>query len=194
MAASTSTATFLPAVEKPKSLFLKLGYYFMRKKFGKVMTPASVFSARMPTAFTLFYGKIGTLDKKLQLSPDTVLLLRERVASINGCGFCMDATRAVALDKSMANEAKFDALDQYRTSPLFGDSERSALDYATELTATKAVVGDTFAQLSHHYSEREICDIVRVIASEHLYNINNVGLNIGSDGMCDINAKKRGSR
>lgn len=191
MATSANTATFLPPVEKPKGVFLKLGYYFMRKKFGKVMTPLSVFSARMPTAFTLFYGKIGKLDKKLQLSRDTVLLLRERVSSINGCLFCMDTTRAAALDRSIDNEAKFDALDEYRTSSLFTDAERSALDYATELTAHKAVDQDTFTQLSRHYSEREICDIVWVIASEHLYNINNVGLNIGSDGFCEISAQKR---
>jgi Phospholipid methyltransferase len=32
------------------------------------------------------------------------------------------------------NEAKFDALEQYRTSELFTDAERAALDYVTELT------------------------------------------------------------
>ena len=191
LATSTNTATFLPPVEKPKSLFLRMGYYFMKKKFGKIMTPLSVFSARMPTAFTLFYGKIGKLDKKLKLSPDTARLLRQRVASINGCLYCMDTNRAAALDKSMENEAKYDALGQYRTSRLFTGAERSALDYATELTANRAVDRDTFAQLSRHYNEREICDIVWVVASEHLYNINNIGLNIGSDGFCAISAKKR---
>jgi AhpD family alkylhydroperoxidase len=188
---SINTATFLPPVEKPKGLFLKMGYFFMKKKFGKVMTPLSVFSARMPTAFTLFYGKIGALDKKLKLSSDTALLLRQRVASINGCLYCIDTSRAAALDKSMDNEAKYDALGQYRTSPLFTDAERSALDYATELTANHAVARDTFAQLSRYYNERQICDIVWVVASEHLYNINNIGVNIGSDGFCAISAKKK---
>jgi hypothetical protein len=32
------------------------------------------------------------------------------------------------------NQAKFDALDEYGTSPVFNDAERAALDYVTELT------------------------------------------------------------
>jgi hypothetical protein len=40
--------------------------------------------------------------------------------------------------------------------------------------------------LEWHFSEREICDIVWLVASEHLYNKTNVGLNIGSDGFCEV--------
>jgi alkylhydroperoxidase family enzyme len=188
MATSAQTAPFLPPIEKPSSLFMRLGYYFMRKKFGKVMTPASVFSARMPTTFTTFYGKVGRLDKKLRLPIDTVLLLRERVASTNGCLFCVDATHARALGHSKELAAKFDALVNYATSPLFSPAERAALDYATDLTAHKAVDTDTFAELRRYYNDREICDIVWVVASEHLYTLNNLGLNIGSDGLCEIAA------
>jgi hypothetical protein len=32
---------------------------------------------------------------------------------------------------------------------------------------------------------------VYVVATEHLYNINNVGLGIGSDGMCELDPKLR---
>ena len=191
MATFAQTAPFLPPIEKPKSLFMRLGYYFMRKKFGKVMTPASVFSARMPTVFTTFYGKVGKLDKKLQLPIDTVLMVRERVAGTNGCLFCVDATRARALERSKELAAKFDALENYATSPIFSSAERAALDYATDLTAHKAVSADTFAELRRYYSEREICDIVWVVASEHLYNLNNLALNIGSDGLCEIAAASK---
>jgi alkylhydroperoxidase family enzyme len=96
----------------------------------------------------------------------------------------MDIGRSVAIKASM-NEAKFDALEQYRTSTLFSDAERAALDYVTELTRDKKVNRDTFARLSRHYSEREICEIVWLAASEHLYNVTNIGLNIHSDMLCD---------
>ncbi|HMA69986.1 MAG TPA: hypothetical protein VKP67_00620 [Xanthobacteraceae bacterium] len=89
------------------------------------------------------------------------------------------------------NEAKFDALDHHSTSPLFTDAERAALDYVTELTRDKKVNPDTFARLSRHYSERAICEIVWLVASEHLYNMTNIGLNIHSDMLCDISRKKR---
>ena len=185
-----SMETFLPPIEKPQGLIMKLAYYFTRREFGKVLTPLKVHSARLPAAFGLFYTKIASLDKKLTLSPETALLIREQVARINVCEFCMDIGRSFTINASM-NEAKFDALDQYRTSALFTDAEHAALDYVTELTKDKKVDPDTFARLSTHYSERQFCEIVWLVASEHLYNMTNIGLNIHSDMLCDVNRKKR---
>jgi alkylhydroperoxidase family enzyme len=124
-------------------------------------------SARLPPAFGLFYSKISKLDQKLTLSPEMVLLIRHQVARINICLFCIDIARSFTIKVSMNDEStKFDALDQYRTSPLFSDAERAALDYVTELTTDKKVNPDTFARVSRHYSEREICEIVWLVASE----------------------------
>lgn len=185
---SNADDPFLPAIEKPKGLMMKLAYYFTRRQFGKVLTPLKVYSARLPVAFGMFYGKIGRLDKKLRLSAETDMLIRELVARINVCSFCVDIGRSFAIKASM-NEAKFDALEQYRTSPLFTDAERAALDYVTELTRDKKVNPSTFARMAGFYSEREICEIVWLVASEHVYNITNIGLNIHSDMLCDISRK-----
>jgi alkylhydroperoxidase family enzyme len=184
--------TFLPPIEKPQGLRMKLAYYFTRRQFGRVLTPLKVHSARLPVAFGLFYTRIGELDKKLVLPPETVLLIREQVARINVCLFCMDIGRSFAIKATM-NEAKFDALEQYPTSPLFTDAERAALDYVTELTTEKKVNPETFARLSRYYSEREICEIVWLVASEHLYNVTNIGLNIHSDMLCDISRRSNSS-
>jgi alkylhydroperoxidase family enzyme len=183
-------STYLAPVTQPKGLMIKMGYRYTRRQFGKVPGPLSVFCARMPTAFTSFYGKVGKLDKKLELPADTARLIRERVASINLCLYCMDANRYAAIQASPDSAAQLDALDDYATSPLFTDRERAALAYASELTETKSVSPDTFAALTRHYSEREICDIVWLVASEHLYNINNLGLGIGSDGLCEVPAAR----
>jgi hypothetical protein len=182
--------TFLAPIEKPNGLIMKLAYYFTRRQFGKVLTPLKVHSSRLPPAFGLFYTKIGRLDKKLSLPAETALLIREQVARINVCLFCIDIGRAFTIKASM-NQDKFDALDEYRTSPLFSDAERAALDYVTELTKNKNVNPDTFARMSHYYSEREICEIVWLVATEHVYNMTNIGLNIHSDMLCDIGKKKQ---
>jgi alkylhydroperoxidase family enzyme len=184
--------TFLPPIEHPHGLIMKLAYYFTRHQFGKVLTPLKVHSARLPAAFGLFYSKIGKLDKKLTLPAEAVMLIREQVARINVCLFCMDIGRAFTIKASM-NQAKFDALEQYRTSDLFTEAERAALDYVAELTKEKRVSPDTFARLSRHYSERAICEIVWLVASEHLYNMTNIGLNIHSDMLCDISKRKKGN-
>jgi alkylhydroperoxidase family enzyme len=181
--------TFLSPIEKPKAPLMKLAYVMTRRQFGKVITPLKVFCARLPVAFGLFYSKISQLDKKLELPPETVMLIREQVARLNICLFCIDIGRSFVIKASM-NEAKFDWLEHYGTSPLFTDAERAALDYVTELTKEKKVEPKTFARMAAHYSERGICEIVWLVASEHFYNMTNIGLNIHSDMLCDISRKK----
>jgi alkylhydroperoxidase family enzyme len=189
ISAISSTGTFLPPIENPQGLMMKLVYAMTRRQFGKVLTPLKVFSARMPVGFGLFTAKIGKLDKKLLLPPEMAMLVREQVARINVCLFCIDIGRSFTIKASM-NQAKFDALEDYRSSALFSDGERAALDYVTELTKDKRVNPDTFARMANYYSERAICEIVWLVASEHFYNMANIGLNIHSDMLCDISRKK----
>jgi alkylhydroperoxidase family enzyme len=182
-------ATFLAPIEKPHGLLTKLAYAGTRRQFGKVLTPVKIVYSRMPVAFGLFASRIAKLDKKLELAPETQMLVRERVARINVCEFCIDIGRYFAIQSGM-NEAKFDALNGYATSPLFSDAERALLDYVTELTRDKSVKPETFEGLAKHYSERAICEIVWLVASEHFYNMTNIGLNIHSDMLCNITKKK----
>ncbi|MCW3127413.1 MAG: carboxymuconolactone decarboxylase family protein [Bacteroidetes bacterium] len=181
--------TFLAPIEKPDGLMMKLVYFFTRRQFGKVLTPLKVYAARMPLAFGMFSGKIAQLDKKLILSKEMIMLVREQVARINICLFCMDIGRSFTISQSL-NEAKFDALENYSISPLFSDAERAALDYVTALTRDKKVDKAGFDRMARYYTERQICDIIWLVASEHVYNITNIGLNIHSDMLCDISRKK----
>jgi alkylhydroperoxidase family enzyme len=89
------------------------------------------------------------------------------------------------------NETKFNSLEEYKTSSLFSDKERAALDYVTMLVRDKKMDKETFDNMARYYSEREICEIVWLVASEHVYNMTNIGLNIHSDMLCDLDRKKR---
>lgn len=184
-----NTQTFLPPIEKPKSLMMKLVYYLTKRQFGKVITPVKVGSARLPIAFGIWGGKMYQLDKKMILPKEMIFLIRNRVASINICEFCMDIGRYKAM-KELMNEEKFNAVNEYNSSPLFSDAEKAALDYVTELTKDKKVNPQTFSKMAACYSEREICEIVFLVASEHTSNITNIGLNIHSDMFCDISKKR----
>jgi len=181
--------TFLPPIEHPSGFINKIVYAMSKKQFGKVPTPVKVVYSRMPAGFGMFVSKISKLDKQLELPPETAFLVREQVAHINVCTFCTDIGRYFVI-KAQMNEAKFDALADYKSSPLFSEAERAALDYVTELTRDRAVQPETFERLRRHYSERAICEIVWLVASEHFYNLTNLGLNIHSDMLCDI-ARKR---
>ena len=181
--------TYLAPIERPQGLVKKLVYAMSRRQFGKVPTPVKVVYSRLPVGFGMFVAKIAKLDKELTLPPETAMLIREQVAHINVCTFCTDIGRYFVI-KARLNEAKFDALPEYSTSPLFSEAERAALDYVTELTRDKKVDPKTFARMASHYSERAICEIVWLVASEHFYNMTNIGLNIHSDMLCDISKRK----
>jgi len=183
---------FLPPIDNPEDPTIKQTYEMVRQYFGKVFTPLKVHSARLPPEFMQFYMKIGELDRSLQLPQETALLIRGQVARLNVCLFCIDINRYAAVKGSMG-EAKLDSLEHYKTSPLFTDGERAALDYVTELTREKKVNPQTFARLSKYYSERQICEIVYLVASEHVYNMTNIGLNIHSDMLCKVPAKHNSS-
>jgi len=184
--------TYLPPIERPSGLVMKLVYWMTRRRFGKVMTPLKVISARMPLAFGTWVGKVSRLDRKLSISQELNILIRQQVARINVCEFCIDISRWFALQQAHAVE-KVDALEHYATSPLFSVAERAALEFVTRLTRDKTVSPAVFHRVAEHFSERQICDIAWVVASEHVYNLSNIAFNIHSDGFCKVDLSKPAS-
>ncbi|MGH3471133.1 MAG: carboxymuconolactone decarboxylase family protein [Nocardioidaceae bacterium] len=178
--------TYLSPVTKPTSQLMRIMFAVSRKMFGLVPGPFSVFSTRMPFAFLSFFGKVSRLDKKLTLPHDLVVLVRERVASINMCTWCMDAQQWYVRKRTPEMIPKLDALPDYTTSPMFSSAERAALDYASELTEQKRVSRKVFERVAEQFDERQICELSWLVSSEHLYNINNLGLGIESDGLCEV--------
>jgi hypothetical protein len=177
--------TYLKPVESPQSLLWKMIYSFSRKTFGKVLTPLKISSVRLPVGFAFFSMKIGKLDKKLRLPAEQVMLVRQQVARLNVCLFCIDIARSFTIKASM-NQAKFETLDHYQSSPLFSEAEKALLNFVTLLTRERRMDPETFSALAKHYPEREICEIVWLVSTEFYYNIGNIGLNIHSDMLCEI--------
>lgn len=187
LANAVSDEPFLAPVERPQSFIMRLVYAMTRKQFGKVLTPLKVWAVRLPPAFGSFVGKISRLDKKLVLPQDIQFLVRQRVAQLNTCSFCIDIGRYFAMKEHVAEE-KIGALERYDQSPLFNERERAALDYVTELTRDRRISPAAIARLKANFSDREICEIAWLVAGEHVYNMINVGLNIHSDMLCRVSA------
>ena len=177
---------YLTPIDKPRSLRLRLLAGVLKRFFGKTPSWLTVWSARMPFGFTAWVGKVNSLNKKLTVDPDTVVLLRARVDDLNTCLQCQDSSRWYVSRKRPHLVPKLDALFDYRHDPMFSAKERAALDFATELAEHRGVSPDTFRELSAHYSERQVCEIVWVVSSNFLLNINNLGMGIGSDGLCEL--------
>jgi len=175
----------LEPIEKPTGLLMRIAYWMTRRQLGKVITPMKVMYPRMPGVLKLSYEIQKFEMKGLRLEPELHFMVGILAAQINGCSFCVDIGRAVAIRRHLGME-KFNALSEYRTSPLFSDRERAALAYAEEATRQKRVSDATFEALRTHFSEWEIMEITWVNAVENYFNLITLPLEIESDGLCAI--------
>ena len=181
----------LEPIENPSNLKLRVAYWLSKRRLGKVLTPMKVVYARIPRVLRGSYEMSKFEDRGIRLDPALKLLVKSLTARINGCGFCLDMARALAIEQHIGLE-KFHALDEYRVSPLFRERERAALAYAEEATRHKRVSDETFENLSRHFNEREIVEITWINAFENYYNLISIPLEIESDGLCSI-AQSRAS-
>jgi alkylhydroperoxidase family enzyme len=175
----------LEPIEKPKGLKLRFIYWYAPRMYGKVPTNVKVIAARAPKTMDLFsaLGKYETKGVRLDKEIHYEILMF--VAETNGCGFCVDFGHMMVMKDNM-NMQKFNALPEYRTSPLFSDRERAALAYAEEVTRKKRVVDDTFDKLRRYFKDWEIVEITTLVAIQNFENLLNIPLGIGSDGLCAI--------
>lgn len=156
-----------------------------RRSFGKVPTSIGVVVARSPKVLGLA-SAMGKYEKKgIHLGKELPYMINMVVSETNGCGFCLDVGRTMAVKDNMDME-KLNALPAYRTSSLFSDKERAALRYAEEATLNKRVSDATFNELQRHYGDREIVEITILTAIQNFTNLTNIPLGIGSDGLCAI--------
>jgi len=180
----------LTPVEKPKSLLVRLLLRALRRQFGRSLTPYSVVFARIPSAVWSQLGIYWGLARGMRLDRGLQFLVQTHVARLNGCSFCVDIGRAMAVYQGLTFE-KVDTLDAFRTSAAFTPAERAALAYVEEATRTKRVDDATFAELRRHFDERAIVEITWLCAVENYFNLINVPLEIESDGLCAIATQRR---
>jgi alkylhydroperoxidase family enzyme len=102
-----------------------------------------------------------------------------------GCQYC-EAHSLVAAKIHDVPQEKLDAIWEYRTSPLYTDAERVALDFALAAGAVpNAVDADLFSRMREHWTEEQI---VHILGAVCLYGF----LNRWNDSMAtDLEASPR---
>jgi alkylhydroperoxidase family enzyme len=178
----------LAPIDTAPTLKTRLVSWVSRRRLGKDTTPARVIYHRMPRAFDVSWA-IMKLDADLAIGKPLGLLVKTWAAMVNQCGFCVDIARAMAVIDQLGLD-KFDALPDWRTSPLFDDRERAALAYVEEATRHKQVTDATFEELRKHFGDREIVEITVLNAAENFYNLLNIPLEIEADGLCAIQQQR----
>jgi alkylhydroperoxidase family enzyme len=164
---------------------MRVAFWMTRRQFGQVITPMKVLYPRVPEMMKLVYEIVKFETKGIRLEPGLRFMVATLVSQINGCGFCVDLARALAMRAHLGME-KFNTLSEYRTSPRFSARERVALAYVEEATRHKRVSDATFEALRKHFSEREVVEITWLNAVHNYYNLINLPLEIESDDLCVI--------
>ena len=174
--------SYLPPIEKPRGLRLKLIYFFSRRQAGQVITPITTFAARMPFPFLTLDGKVSRLDKKLKLPPRPPRCSSaSRSRALEHVPSALDASQRYAATRNAGRQH-----GQVRRTTAVPDqpavhrrrARRARRRHRTDRRARRSRRIRSPAPLRRHDDERQICDIVWLVASEHLYNMTNIGLGI----------------
>lgn len=174
----------LDPIARPASWVVRIACRYSQRKFGKVLTTLTVIYARAPRLLRPYATLLASERKLSAVPPPLRLLVKARVAAINGCALCADIARYEAKDPGLRGQ--LNALDVFRTSPLFTARERAALAFVEEATRNKTVGDSTFATLRAHWSEHEIVELTWLNALENFLNLTTVPLQIGSDDLCAL--------
>jgi uncharacterized peroxidase-related enzyme len=91
-------------------------------------------------------------------------LIAHVASRAGGCRYCMSHTVALARGSGV-DDAKLEAVWEYRTSPVYTEAERIALDVALAAGGVpNGVTDEMFAKLREHWSDGQIVEIVATIA------------------------------
>jgi AhpD family alkylhydroperoxidase len=172
----------LAPIERPRSWLVRLAFWMARRRLGAVPTPFKVIYARAPKLLFATHQIAQTVDRRLSLDEELVLLVTTQSSLLNGCGFCADLHMAEAVRARLGLE-KFRALPEYAASATFSDRERAALAYTEEVTRTRRASQASFDALRKHFSEREIVELTWLNAIGNFFNLMAVPLELESDDL-----------
>jgi alkylhydroperoxidase family enzyme len=180
----------LEPVEKPRGLLLKLAYWISRRRFGKVPANMTVLYGNAPNLAWAGYQLVRTLESRLTLDHELVLLVMTLSSQMNGCSFCADLHLAQAVQEQLGLE-KFRALGEFQTNPVFSERERAALAYCEEVTRERKAGDETFAGLHKHFDAQQIVELTWLNALGNFFNLIAIPLGVENDGLMQLALERR---
>jgi AhpD family alkylhydroperoxidase len=181
----------LPASQA--GLIVKLAYRFgpraMRKMTGR--DPQSGTGVE-PLALWAYQPKMmmgmgrfnQAVRKRGTVSERVRNLVELKGAQMIGCEFCIDLGSQICRNSGLSDEELL-ALSRYRSSELFSDAEKAALDFTVGVMRTPVEVTDeVFARAQEHFSNKELVEITALLTLVNLDRFN-AAFKIGSAGFSD---------
>ncbi len=166
--------------------YLRPFFWNQRRKYGRILDAALLW-ARSPQLFlgvAILYGMIDR--RRSPIEPALRSLITVRVSQINGCAFCVDLNSATLMKRGASTD-KIVALSAWRSSALFTELERAALDYAEAVTRSDVhVEEEQFERLRKHFDDDAIIELTGLIAFQNLSSKFNSALGVSPQGFCRL--------
>jgi alkylhydroperoxidase family enzyme len=179
--------------QKQAGPITKLVYTFMRKGTKKLtgrapsngsgIEPVEVWAHRpkMLSGMGKFQGAVRkgrSVDERLKY------LVELKGAQMIGCEFCVDLGSQICRNSGLSDDELL-ALPRYRTSDLFSEREKVALDFTVGVMRTPVDVGDDlFARMKEHFSDEQLVELTALLTVVNLDRFN-AAFGIGSAGYSD---------
>ncbi|AKU92657.1 carboxymuconolactone decarboxylase family protein [Vulgatibacter incomptus] len=152
-----------------------------RRMFGSVPEPLEVAWHNRKVLSSTF--KMGRMASKWdQCDKNLKSFAHMAVASLVGCGFCLDLGYFQAHNEGL-DVAKAREVPRWRDSLVFSRLERDVMEYAEAMTQTPPTVTDALsARLLDQLGAPAMVELTAFIALTNLYTRNNNALGLESQG------------
>ena len=151
----------LPPEHTPE---LKPHFDFFLTTLG--FTPNSVLTMQRKPKLVKAFAQLNAavMDPDGEVDLGFRRLLGHLASKAAGCLYCQAHTVLGAKNFGVS-EARLASLWDFRTSPLYSDKERAALEFALAAAAQpNAVTDELFTELRTHWSDTQIVEILGVVA------------------------------
>jgi alkylhydroperoxidase family enzyme len=139
------------------------------------------YSPKMMIAMGKFNGpmrKGKTVSRRIQN------LVELKAATMIGCEFCMDLGSQICRNSGFSDEELL-AIPNYRSSKLFTDEEKAALDFTVGFMRTPVDISDeVFANAQKYFSKQQLVEICGLLTCVNLDRFN-AAFKIGSAGFSE---------
>jgi alkylhydroperoxidase family enzyme len=165
-------------------LVYRFGPRMMRKltgrepSIGSGLEPMEIWAhkPRLMMAMGKFNGAIrkpGALEQRIRNLGEL------KGSAMIGCEFCVDLGSQICRNSGFSDEELL-AIRRYKSSELFNEREKAALDYTVAVMRTPVEVTDeVFSQLQQHFTTEQIVELTALLTLVNLERFN-AAFEIGS--------------
>jgi alkylhydroperoxidase family enzyme len=170
-------------------LIYRLGPRMMKKLTGR---EASIGNGIEPMEIWAYKPKLmmamgkfnGAIRKRGALEERIRNLCELKGSAMIGCEFCVDLGSQICRNSGFSDEDLL-AIPRYKSSDLFNEREKVALDYTVAVMRTPVEVTDVlFAKLQEHFTTEQIVELTALLTLVNLDRFN-AAFGVGSAGFSE---------